>query len=231
MKPSSTILIAAMAIATSPLLMAAQAPPAPQGPPPGGPTWDRQGPGFGGGPRWRRGRSHGFGPGMWGRRGMGMMGGRHGRGMRGQRGAGLGRILRNPAMRERLGVTPEQAARIQGQESAFAKGRIQSDANLRVKRMEMDELLAAEKPDRAAIDKKMRELSDARFAAEKAGMDHRLAMRDALTPEQKEKMKQWQQEQRQRMMERGREGGFGPGARMRGPRPPQAPQAPAPPVD
>jgi hypothetical protein len=62
----------------------------------------------------------------------------------------------------------------------------------------------------------------------KAGVDHQLAMRDMLTPEQKEKMKAWGEETRQRMMQnwRGRQmgPGFGP---QRGPiGPPQPPPPP-----
>lgn len=207
MKTGSKFLIAVLAVATTPLLAAAQTPP--PGPPGGiGPGPDgpqmrqRMGPRMGG--QMRGGRMH------FGRRGMGMRGR-----------MGLGRLLRNPAMRERLAVTPEQATKIQAQDSAFAKAQVQNQANLRVKRMELDELLAADKPDRALIDKKMRELNEAQFAEQKAAMDHRLAMREALTPEQKKKMQQWMQEQRQQPMQRR----MGPGPR--GPRP----QPPAPPAE
>lgn len=210
MKTGSKFLIAVLAVATAPLLAGAQTPP--PGPPggispgPGGPQMrQRMGPRMGG--QMRGGRMH------FGRRGMGMRGR-----------MGLGRLLRNPAMRERLGVTPEQATKIQAQDSTFAKAQVQNQAKLRVKRMELDELLAADKPDRALIDKKMRELNEAQFAEQKAAMDHRLAMREALTPEQKEKMQQWMQEQRQQPMQRP----MGPGPR--GPRPPMT-QPPAPPAE
>jgi len=209
MKSGKNILIAALAVATSPLLLAAQAPP--QGPAGGpGPRPDqpqmRQGFGPGAGRHMRGGRKH-FGQ----------------RGMRMQRRAGLGRMLQNSALRERLGVTPEQAAKIRAQESGFAKAQIQNQANLRVKRMELAEMMAAEKPDRVQIDKKMREMNEASFAAQKSGLDHRLAMREMLTPEQKETMQKWQHEQRQQRMERG----FGPrrGPGPRGPRPPMEPSA------
>ncbi len=89
--------------------------------------------------------------------------------------------------------------------------------------MELAELMAAEKPDRVQIEKKMREMNEASFAAQKSGMEHHLAMREMLTPEQKANMQQWLQEQRQQRMERG----FGPrrGPDPRGPRPPMEPQA------
>ena len=110
------------------------------------------------------------------------------------RGRGLGRLLKSPAMRERLGFTAEQAAKIEAQESAFAKARIQNRASLQLKRMELDELVNAEKTDRAAIDKKLRELQDAQTAAHKAMIEHRLAMREMITPEQREKMRELMQE-------------------------------------
>jgi Spy/CpxP family protein refolding chaperone len=142
--------------------------------------------------------------------------------MRG-RGAGLGWMLNDPAMRERLGVTAEQAAKIQSQESAFAQNRIRTQADLQAKRMELDRLMRAENPDRALVDKKMRELSDSRLAAEKSQFDHQLTMRNALTPEQKQKLEAWRKEMRQSRMQRGL-GGF-----RRGPRGPMPPAAPAPP--
>ena len=149
-------------------------------------------------------------------RGWGM----RGRGMRGMRGRGLGRLLRDPATRERLGFTAEQAAKIEAQENAFAKARIQNRANVQVKRMELDELVRAEKTDRAAIDKKLREFEDARIAAHKAAIEHRLAMREMITPEQREKMRQMMQE---RWMNR-------PGRGPQGRQPPAGPPAPQPPA-
>lgn len=216
MKCGSKILIAAFGIVTSGLFVAAQGPPAgPGGPGPGqglgqGPMW-RQGIGPQGGPhRGRRGPQIG--------RGMGRFGAR--------RGVGLGRLLERPDIRERLGVTAEQAAKIRTQETGFAKSRIQTQAGLRVQRMELSELMRAEKPDRAAIEKKMRAINEAQLAAKLSAMDHRLAMQNALTPEQKEKMKQWREEQRQQFMER--RGGFGP---RRGPMRQPGPPTPPPPAE
>jgi Spy/CpxP family protein refolding chaperone len=196
----------ALALAV-PVVGFAQAPQDPAGPP-GPAEWRGQrGPGFGQGPGWGRGMRRG--PGMHRGRGMGGPGvGLRGRGMR-QR--GLGRMLQNPAMRERLGFTPEQAARIQMQESAFAKARIRQHSDLRVKQMELNELMAAEKADRAAIERKLREVQEARSASQKAGIDHRLAMRELITPEQREKMQQ---------MLRERRGQLGPGRGPRGRRQP-----------
>jgi len=119
-----------------------------------------------------------------------------------QRGRGVAMILRNPTLRERVGISAEQAAKIQGQQAAFAKSRVRDRADLRVKQMDLRQLMAAEKPDRAAIDKKLREISEVRLAAQQLAVERRLAMREAITPEQKEKMKQLFRER----MRDGREG-------------------------
>lgn len=213
------ILMGALALVGCPAILLAQDAPA-QGPPPGmtrpemGPRGAIGGPGFRGGPwmqrdgqrlapAWREGRFGGR-RGPWGRFA------RHQRRV----GMGLAAMLQNPGIRERIGVSAEQAAKIQGQQSAFAKTRIRDQADLRVKRLELRDLLRAEKPDRTAIDKKLRELSEVQLAAQKSAIDHQLAMRDALTAEQKEKM-------REVLRERMRDGHMpGPQRLQEPPRPP-----------
>ncbi len=205
-------------IATSPLLVAQGPPPERQGPDDGpqrGQEVDRR---WGGEMRPGFGRHADF-------RGDGWMG-RHAE-------FGLARLVANPETRQRLGISSEQAAKIRQQELDFRKAQIRNRADHEVKRLELEELLAAEKPDRTQIDKKLREISDSRFAGEKSRIDHHLAMREALTPEQREKLKQMFSEFRRQRGERGF-GHFGPGGpegmEHRGPRrihPPAEPQAPA----
>ena len=134
---------------------------------------DQRGPG---GPR-----EEGFGRG--GQRGM--------RGFeRGRGEMGLARLLNNPAIREKLGITAEQIGAIRKQESDFRKTEIRDRADLEVKRVDLRDLLQADKPDRAAIDSKLQEISNARLALEKAAIHFRLAMKEAITPEQREKLHQ-----------------------------------------
>ena len=205
----------ALALAVPLAGMAQESPAPPMGPegPQGRPGWQHRGGPDGPGMGWHRGMR---GAGL-GRRGMGRHMGR----------PVLGRLLQNPAMRERLGFTPEQAAKIQAQENTFAKTRIRNHADLRVKRMELDELVNAEKPDRAAIDKKLREIQEIQFSGEKGAIDHRLAMREMITAEQRQKMQEMYREFRMGP-QRGPGGPGGPGRRPGGPPPPAAPQ---PPVD
>jgi Spy/CpxP family protein refolding chaperone len=187
---------------------------------------DQDGPGGGGGPRGQMGM-HGWGEG--GGRGMGQMGTMHrwgqddGRGMgmrrgmhrRGGPGMGLAFLVNNPEMRKRIGITDEQAAKIRQQTLDFQKAEIRSRADLQVKRLELRSLLAAETPDRAAIDKALEEQGAARMALEKTTIDFHLGMRGALTPEQREKLKAMREEFRHR--------GAGPEHRMGGPGGPGGP--------
>lgn len=231
--------LAAAALAV-PLAVLAQQPPQPpaQTPPPQAPAWGQRG--FGPGPRWgapmgpgahfRQGWGMRRGPGFGMRRGFAPRAPRRpgpGLGLGRAQGPGVARLLQNPQARERLGITAEQAARIQQQESAFVQNRLRTQADLQARRMELEQLMRAENPDRALIDRKMKELSDARLAAEKSAFEHRLAMRNALTPEQKQKLEEWRKELRQNWQQRWQQRpGLGPG---RGPGPAGPPNPPAPP--
>ena len=99
-------------------------------------------------------------------------------------------LLRDPAIQQRLGITSEQAARLKAQQRAFVKAMIRNRAELQVKRIELGELLAAEKPDRELIEKKLGELNQAQFAMQHSAIENRLAMREMFTPEQRQKMRQ-----------------------------------------
>jgi len=118
----------------------------------------------------------------------------HGRRMGMRRRFMLARLVNKPAFRERLGITPEQALKIRTQTSDFRKTQIRNRAELQVKHLELHDLLQADKPDRGAIDKKLQEISAVRLASAKSAIDFRLAMRDALTPDQREKLRQMRAE-------------------------------------
>jgi Spy/CpxP family protein refolding chaperone len=104
-------------------------------------------------------------------------------------------------MREKLGITAEQAAKIRLATSEFRKGQIRRRADLQVKRLELDELLAAANPDRAAIDKKLEEISAAQLAQRKSEVDYRLGVRSTLTNEQRQKLQQMREQFRHRAPE------------------------------
>ena len=139
--------------------------------------------------------------------------GERGPGWKGRHGGEM-RMLGNPEMREHLGLTEEQTEQLRALRSDAAKSGIRTRAELTIKQMELRELLQAEEPDRALIEKKVRELSDARYAAQMQRIDQRLAFRSVLTPDQREKMRNLRRQFRQRRGGRG----FGSGPRRFGPR-------------
>ncbi len=138
--------------------------------------------------------------------------GERGPGWRGRHGDGM-RMLDNPALQEQLGLTEEQTERLRALRSDAAKSGIRTRAESRIKRLELRELLQAEEPNRALIEKKVRELSDASYAAQMQRIDQRLAFRSVLTPDQREKMRNLRRQFRQRRGGRG----FGSGPRRFGP--------------
>jgi Spy/CpxP family protein refolding chaperone len=176
------------------------------------------------GPDGRDGRGGPGGRGEWMRgreefRGRGGDFGGGGRmGMRGGFGDGdfmLERLLRDPDIRKQAGITDDQVAKIRQQESEFRKTEIRNRADLEVKRLDLKDLLESDKPDRAAIDSKLQEISASQMALEKSAIDHRLDMRDAITPAQRDKIRQVMKDRWQR----GGPDGRGPGgAGRRGPR-------------
>jgi Spy/CpxP family protein refolding chaperone len=217
----------ALALGCSPLLAQGD----PQGPPPppdqgAGP--DGGGPGMRGGIDGRmgpdaRGGRDGGGPGEW-MRGREEFRGRDGDfgggGRMGGRGFGggdfmLGRLLRDSDLRKQVGISDDQVAKIRQQESEFRKTEIRDRADLEVKRLDLKDLLDSDNPDRAAIDSKLQEISASQMALEKAAIDHSLDVRTAITPAQREKIRQLMKAR----WERGGPGGQGAAvAGRRGPR-------------
>ncbi|HTZ46245.1 MAG TPA: Spy/CpxP family protein refolding chaperone [Verrucomicrobiae bacterium] len=122
---------------------------------------------------------------------------------------GLSRLLSNPDIQQKVGVTAEQVAKIKQQESAFRKSEIRERADVDVKRVELRDLLSADTPDRKAIDAKLQEVSTAQLAMEKSRVDFRLDMKEALTPDQRTKLRQALQDRWQNRGPRRGPGGSG----------------------
>lgn len=199
----------------------------PQDPPPTQPAVP-DGPGGGpGGPMWSGHDGGGWGQrGGWGHRRGGWnredgMGGRE---------FGFVRLLNDPAIRQQVGISDDEAAKIRQQTSDFMKKQIQDRANVAVQRIDLQDLLAADKPDRAAIDTKLQDISASKLAMAKSAIDYRLTLRDEITPAQREKIRQLIRDRWAR--NRGGDGGpwqHGPrGGRRGGQRGPGPSAAPAP---
>jgi Spy/CpxP family protein refolding chaperone len=149
--------------------------------------------------------------GEWGHRHGGFRRG----GRNGHRHSGFARLLNDPAIRQQVGITDEQAATIRKQELDFRKTEIRGRADVEVKRIDLKDLLAEDKPDRAAINAKLQEISAAQLSLQKSAIDYRLTMRDAITPAQREKLRQLMRDRWERDG-RGRPGADAPA--RRGPR-------------
>jgi len=168
-----------------PWLFAQEMPPGPGSQPPG-PVGERatshRGPGEMRGREFRENERdfHGF-RGMYGRRW------RHSE-------FRLMRLVNDPAMREKLGVTDEQAAKIRQQTFDFQKAEVRDRAEVQVRRLELNQLLTAATPDRVAIDQKLEQISAAQLAQKKLEVNYRLDMRAALTSEQRQKLQNLREE-------------------------------------
>ncbi|HXE75232.1 MAG TPA: Spy/CpxP family protein refolding chaperone [Candidatus Xenobia bacterium] len=138
--------------------------------------------------------------------GMGMMLGRHHRGM------GFHRLGMDPAIREELGLSEEQVSKLRSLGFDAAKTGLRARTDMQIRRMELEELLQQDTPDKVELEKRIRALTEAQTALTRQRIEHRLAFRNTLTPEQRTKLRSLVQ---RRMAEwrtmrwRGREPGRG----------------------
>lgn len=102
----------------------------------------------------------------------------------------LPQLLRSPQFQKELGLTEEQQQKLKDIGFNTAKAGIQQSAELRVRRLELARLMEAENPDRAAIDKKLQEISQAQAALSRSRINALLDGRAVLTAEQRAKVKE-----------------------------------------
>jgi Spy/CpxP family protein refolding chaperone len=115
---------------------------------------------------------------------------------------------------EALNLTAEQRAQLKQQHFTQSVAAEKLHSDMRIKHMELQQLMSAETMDRPKVDAKMKELSDLRLQAQKSRLDQRDALMKVLTPEQKTKLKELRRPG-------DGPGGFAPGMRGPGPRPRQ----------
>ena len=128
----------------------------------------------------------------------------------------MGHGMMLAGLAEDLGLTEEQQTKLRALHFESAKGRLQTRTNLQLRRLELQELLEQDEPNQAELDKRIKALTDAQGAATRQHIEHRMAFRRVLTPEQRTKLRNTvRQHMRHRMM-RFREGGEGR-MRMHGP--------------
>ena len=89
---------------------------------------------------------------------------------------------------EELELTPEQVKKIETVRLEMAKATIELRNQLELKQLELRELISADQPDRKRIEAKIDEIAPLRTALLKKHIEHRLAMKDVLTSEQRAKL-------------------------------------------
>jgi Spy/CpxP family protein refolding chaperone len=141
------------------------------------------------------------GPAMAGRGFPGPMGGQRMAG-------GLRGMLDSGRLKAALNLTDQQVARLHTSLVDAEKAGLKTRADLATRRIELRELLRADKPDRDAVMKKVGEISDLQGQMMKEQVGVLLTAETVLTPEQRTKLRSFIQS---RAAMRGRAGGWGQG--------------------
>jgi Spy/CpxP family protein refolding chaperone len=128
-----------------------------------------------------------------------------------QRQATREHLRQGPQIAEELKLTEAQEAQWKELQFALQKKQTTARAKVDVARIELKELMAADKLDRAAIEKKTKEISDLQYQLKLAHIDHMFAVLKILTPEQQAEFKEHLSRPRPFMRDRMRQ-------MMRGPR-------------
>lgn len=118
---------------------------------------------------------------------------------------------------EKLKLTDAQEKQIKEIRSKQMKQMIQLRADLQIKRLELKELLDADAPDRAAVEKKMRMIADIRVQQQMLHFDKKQAIDKVLMPEQRKIADEMREDFRHGMRQRlrGRECNHGCKQQMR----------------
>lgn len=110
--------------------------------------------------------------------------------MQGQAGQGPRQRLMQMRERgaERLNLTDEQKKEMQKFQIDLQKKNIPIQSQIRLAKLDIREQMIADKPDKAKIEKLMKQVSDLQLQVKMNGLDHMFAVRNILTPEQ---LKDW----------------------------------------
>lgn len=103
----------------------------------------------------------------------------------------LFRLLELPAVQKALVLTDEQRAKIEDISFNVRRAAIQQLAVLRVQRLELEHMMKADTPNRAAIDKKVQEVAQAQTTIMRARVNALMDLRDVLTKQQRDKMREF----------------------------------------
>lgn len=101
------------------------------------------------------------------------------------------RALNDPRIRQQIGISDDQAAKLHQDLTDFAKTIIQDRANLQVQLVDLRSLLAQQTPDKSAVSDAMQKVADAQVALEKAAVDFYVTLKQELSPEQQQKIREF----------------------------------------
>ena len=129
----------------------------------------------------------------------------------------LGRILEQPGLAKKIGITEEEATRIKDSMYETGKKNIQLRADRQLAELELRKLLDMDAPDLATIDKALEEAGRLQTELRKQKVHQRVAVREILGPEKAAKLKKAMQRQlrQQAKQRRGRSGDPGQGDESR----------------
>jgi len=102
-----------------------------------------------------------------------------------------------PDLDQQLGITAEQRKKLDDIRFSSEKIRIQAQADLRIQQLDLERLMSADVPDRAAIDKKVQDIAQAQGALMRSRINSDLDRRSVLTKEQRDKMRDLRQQRRE----------------------------------
>lgn len=115
------------------------------------------------------------------------------------------RALNDPQIRQQLGISDQEATKLEQQVTDFLKTMVQDRANLDIQRIDLQSLLAAENPDNSAVDDQLQKVSAAQLTLDTAAVNFALTLKQEVTPEQRQKIREFLRERRSGSL--GRENG------------------------
>jgi Spy/CpxP family protein refolding chaperone len=136
-----------------------------------------------------------------------------------QKGMGQGQWWENPMVIKELGLTDKQTEQIDGLSLNHRKAVIKLEADLKIAEIEFRDMMEGN-PSEADVRKKAKALSQLKEKLQDLRLDHMLAVRKVLTPEQQKKLQDMKRGMRQNHMK------MEQGDCHRMPNSPEAPEAP-----
>ena len=111
------------------------------------------------------------------------------------------RALRDPQIRQQFGISDQQATQLEQQLTVFQKTIIQDYANIELQRIDLQNALSAPTPDKSAVDEALQKLNDAQLALQKAVVEFVVTLKQEVSPEQQQKIRQFLRERRETLGE------------------------------